>query len=95
MPTPSRAELIVPGPQRSRQEPRTSEGQLVHHGGKFSGDRFGHGDLPDGHVRILQAVPGKHADHPGPGGGADLEQPATDAADAGSQNTDSSLARNR
>ena len=58
-----------------------------------------HGDLADGDVGVLQAVPGQHADDGAHADGhrrsPDLSSPATDAAEAGSQKTDSSAARNR
>ena len=81
--------------QEPRQAPdRLLQAELGGHGGGggFNGDAQVH--RGDGPVGVLQAVAGERADDglaAAIGDAATLSRPATDAAEAGSQNTDSSV----
>ena len=85
----------LPGPGRRE----VSERQLLDHRLEVGVHHRRHADLTDGDVRVLQAMAGQDAHHrgagPRPSGSPNLRRPATEAAEAGSQNTDSSAARNR
>ena len=88
----------VPGPDngvRDRSPDRTLESRALQDRVVVGVDRGGHRDLADGQVGVLEAVAGQHAHNGGAGGTPTLSSPATDAAEAASQKTDSSEARNR
>ncbi len=91
-PSPSGARL----PDRPRLA-AVLQAELGPDGADVGVDRRRDGDLGDGPVGVLQAVAGEGAHHRAHAVGPTptLSSPATDAADAGSQNTDSVPARKR